>query len=286
MAGDQRRTWYRAFGDLALTRLPAIGVLGLAPTILHALLGIIQPWVQVPGRSLRRFGASAPSFPLVVASVVLCARRPADSGPLLDSLAGWHYHAGDHGRLQPWYAVGLQCSSCGRLRAAGVSEASAPPLGAPRQGLFCIHLDCATPVTVEMASRAVVELGGMAQPGAVPVGRLQGTRCEPPPPEPGPPEEYASYALRVPHDPLEHLQRSPPDVGQLLVVAANCGGLGSDPGKVPRLIAYLACAEPDIAHLQEAGTQFAAACMAGLPYRVCVWPLIPGGGWSPWCTPA
>ena len=37
----------------------------------------------------------------------------------------------------------------------------------------------------------------MAQPGAVPLGRLQCSRCEPPPPDPGPPKEYAPYALRM-----------------------------------------------------------------------------------------
>ena len=110
------------------------------------------------------------------------------------------------------------------------------------------------------------------------MGRLQGTRCEQPPPDPRPLEEYASYALRLPHNPLVHLQRSPPYMGRLRVVTANCGGLGSDPRKVLRLIAYLACAGSDIAHLQEAGTQFAAAWLAGLPYGVCVGPLFPGGG--------
>ena len=102
--------------------------------------------MQVVGRSLHRLSASAPSYPLVGASVVLCAWRPADSGPLLDILAGWYYDAGDHGRLQPGdeppsppqasYAVGLQCSSSGRLRAAGVSDASAlPPPTGPAAGL-------------------------------------------------------------------------------------------------------------------------------------------------------
>ena len=62
------------------------------------------------------------------------------------------------------------------------------------------------------------------------------------------------------------------------MVTANFGGLASDPRKVPRLIAYPACAEPDIAHLQEAGTHFAAAWLAGLPYRVYVGPLFPRGG--------
>ena len=107
---------------------------------------------------------------------------------------------------------------------------------------------------MEMESRAVVALGDVDHPGALPVGRLQGTRCQLPPPEPGPPEEYALYVLRLPHDPLEHVERSPPDMGRLRVVTANYGGLGSDPRKVPRLIAYLASAGPDIAHLQEAGT--------------------------------
>ena len=102
-----------------------------------------------------------------------------------------------------------------------------PPPGGPRPALFCTRLDSATPVTVEMALRAVVALGDVAHPGALPVGRLQGTRCEPPTPQPGPPDEYASYVLRLPHDPLEHLQRSPPDMGRLRVVTAKCGGLGS-----------------------------------------------------------
>ena len=53
-------------------------------------------WVQVLGCCLRSLGASIPSYPLVVASVVFCTWRPGDSGPLLDSAAGWHYDAGDH----------------------------------------------------------------------------------------------------------------------------------------------------------------------------------------------
>ena len=99
----------------------------------------------------------------------------------------------------------------------------------------------------------------------------------PPLPPPLPPP-YFPPLPPPPHDPLEHLQRSPPDLGRLRIVTANCGGLGSEPRTDPRLIAYLACAEPNIAHLQEAGTQFAAAWLAGLPYRVCVGPLFPGGG--------
>ena len=61
-AGDPRHAWYRAFGDLAVTHLPAVGVLGLAPAVLHALLGILQPWVEVLGRSSRWLGASARPF--------------------------------------------------------------------------------------------------------------------------------------------------------------------------------------------------------------------------------
>ena len=117
-AGDQRRGWCQPFGDLAVARLRTIGALGLATPVLHALLGVIQPWVQVLGRSLHRLGTSAPSYPLVIAGVVLCAWRPADSGPLLHSSEGLNYDAGDYGRLrpgaeprgrqQPSYAMGLQ----------------------------------------------------------------------------------------------------------------------------------------------------------------------------------
>ena len=101
---------------------------------------------------------------------------------------------------------------------------------------------------------------------------------DPAPHPPPPPQEYAWYALCVPHDPLEQLQRAPPAMARLGVVTANCGGLGSDPRNVPCLIAYLACAGPDIAHLQEAGTQFAAACASRPSSRE--------GVWSPSCTAA
>ena len=124
-----------------------------------------------------------------------------------------------------------------------------------------------------MASWTVADLRGVAQPGAVPVCRLQGTWCELPPPGAGHPEDYASYALRLPHDPCS-------TCGAALLtwavsVSSRPTGAASDltPGKVTRLIAYLACAGPNIAHLQEGGTPFAAAGLAGLPYRVCVGPL-------------
>ena len=84
--------------------------------------------------------------------------------------------------------------------------------------------------------------------------------------------------LRLPHDPLEHLQRSPPNEGRLRVVTANWGDLGSDPRKVPCLITYLACAEPDVAQLQQASPRFAAAWLGGVQHRVCVGPLFPRGG--------
>ena len=286
-AAALRGAWYQAFGDLALTRLPAIQALALPPApILHTMLGILQPWVQVLGRSVHRLGTSAPSFPLVVAHVVLCAWRLTDCGPLRDIPGGWSYDAREHGRLRPRgdpaphptpsYAKGLQCSNCGRLRAAGVSEASTPPPGA-RNGGCLVSASIQPRPSPWRWRRGLLWSSRGHQPGAVPVGRLQGARCEPPSPSPGPREEYASYALCLPHDPLEHLQRSPPDVGRLRVVRANCGGLGPDTQKVPRLIAYLAYAEPDVAHLREAGPHFAAVWLAGLPYLVCGAPL-PGRG--------
>ena len=64
-----------------------------------------------------------------------------------------------------------------------------PAPGGPQRGIFCIRLNSARTVTVEMASRADVGLDGTAQPGVVPVGRLEGVRCEPPSPDPGLPEE-------------------------------------------------------------------------------------------------
>ena len=153
---------------------------------------------------------------------------------------GWDYDAGDHGWLRPStaptaapaiaYALGLQCSSRGKLRAAGVREASPPPLGTPGTGMFCNRLDASTPVTVVMAARRRSDwrdnpTGG--RPSWAPARHQVHAAI----PSPGPPKEYASYAEPQPHDPLEHLRRSPLDVGCLRIITANCGGLRSTPGR-------------------------------------------------------
>ena len=57
-------------------------------------------------------------------------------------------------------------------------------------------------------------------------------------------------------------QRGPPNMERLRVTTANCGGLGTDPRKVPRLIAHPVCAEPDVVHLQELGPAFTPAWLA------------------------
>ena len=81
---------------------------------------------------------------------------------MLGTTAACAFGATPQPPLTPSYAKGLQCSSCGRLHAAGVSEASTLPPGAPQRGMFCIRFDSATPVTMEMAARAVVEPEGAA----------------------------------------------------------------------------------------------------------------------------
>ena len=159
-----------------------------------------------------------------------------------------------------------------------MTKASASPPGTPQRGLFCKRLDYATPVTVETASRTVVQLGERPSPGRSRwADCTQGASRHP---------RTRAYLRsmprthRMPHDPLEHLQCSPPGVHGLRVIMANCGGLsmGLDPRKVLRLITYLACAEPDVTRLIEAGPHFAAARLAGLLHRVCVGALFPGRG--------
>ena len=86
--------------------------------------------------------------------------------------------------------MGLQSSSCRTRWAARGSKAPGPqpPPEAWQQCLFCMSLDSTTLVTVQMASRAVEELGGVADLETVPLGPVQGTRCKPPSPNPGPAE--------------------------------------------------------------------------------------------------
>ena len=49
----------------------------------------------------------------------------------------------------------------------------------------------------------------------------------------------------------------------LRVTTINYGGLGTDPRKMPWLIAYLVCAELDIIHPQELGPTFTPAWLRG-----------------------
>ena len=81
-----------------------------SPPILHALLGIIQPWVQVLGRSLHRLSASAPSFPLVVAGVVPCAWRPADSALCSTAQQGGTMTPGTTAACDPGTSPRAPCS--------------------------------------------------------------------------------------------------------------------------------------------------------------------------------
>ena len=162
---------------------------------------------------------------------------------------GWEYDAGDHGQLGPvrapaaapatLYAVGLQCSSSGKLYTAGVREAFPSSPGCLEPGMFCNRLDATMPVTMVMVARAVVAIGETTPPGAVPIGRLQGVRCTPPSPSLGPSEEYASYAERQPHNPLEHLRRRPRTSGASASSLPSAGAWGRTlegpaPHRVPR----------------------------------------------------
>ena len=64
LAGGQRCTGYKVFSDLAMSRLPAVGVLGLTPPGLDTPLGILQPWVQVLVRSTHKLSTITPCFSL------------------------------------------------------------------------------------------------------------------------------------------------------------------------------------------------------------------------------
>ena len=113
---------------------------------------------------------------------------------------------------------------------------------------------------------------------ALPLGYMQGLQWKPPAPVQGPPAAYKLWHIRFQQGPLKQLIRGSPNMKRLLVTTAGCGGLDSDPRKVPRLIAYLVYTEPDIVHLRELGPTFMLAWLCGLLYAMKVGPLFAGGG--------
>ena len=82
--GDQRCAWYQA--TLPFPTYQPLESSASPPPVLHSLLGLLQPWVQVLGRSTQRLGTSATSVPLVVARVVIGSRNRS---PGLGSSALW-----------------------------------------------------------------------------------------------------------------------------------------------------------------------------------------------------
>ena len=97
-------------------------------------------------------------------------------------------------------------------------------------------------------------------------------------PKPGLPEAYASWYTRLHTGLLEHQKRGPSNMECLWVITVICGRLGTDPHQVPRLIAYLACAEPDVVHLEELDPMCTPAWLPGHPYTVKDGPLLAMGG--------
>ena len=57
----------------------------------------------------------------------------------------------------------------------------------------------------------------------------------------------------------------------------NHGGLGLVPRKVPCLIAYFVCAEPDVVHLQVLGPVFTPAWLRIVLYVIKAGPVFTGG---------
>ena len=251
---------------------------------------------MVLGRSTNRLGTNAPSFPLVVARVVLYAWRPADSGPLLDSPAGWCYDAGDHGPLspggEPSPPATLMCrwASVSQLREAprGRGERGlCPATGGPEAGAVLYtprpgHArHCGDGVAGRRGSRRY------GPPGAVPVGRLQGTSCEPPPLHQGALEEYASYVRFTCRKPPLEPTVQPPRRGQAPRHQSQLRrpGVGPPEGPAPHHVPRLCRAR----RCPLAGGRPALRrCVVVRPAvpRVRGAPLPKGGRLSRWCTPA
>ena len=67
--------------------------------------------------------------------------------------------------------------------------------------------------------------------GALPLGRMQDLRCEPPAPNPGTPEAHGSWHIPFQRNPLEHLQCGPPNMERPQVTTVIWGlGYGSAQG--------------------------------------------------------
>ena len=97
------------------------------------------------------------------------------------------------------------------------------PLKVCRAGL-CLVSGCTVQVTLSCVTEAL------------PLGRMQLLSCELPARTSGVPDAHESWRIRFRRGCLERLQRRPPNMKCLRVTTGNCGDLGTDPCKEPRLI--------------------------------------------------
>lgn len=268
-----------------LRRYPGLHTLQLLPSpVNYLVLHTLRQWLQdLHQHQRRRSPCCFPSVPMLSTGHTLTVWNTIDPAllRLLPPDALWTYtdlgthqqldtiSPADHPAPQTWLWA-ENCPLCGRPQPLrGLLLPSGTPSASPA-GSCCWLTPDDTPITSDAAARSTVVLGHQPLHGVLPTSFLRRYQCTPPelPPFgiPGAPPYQPHFPTAPPS--------TPPASVSLRVLSANCGGAAS---KLPRLVALLLHADPDIACLQEAGA-ITTDMLRGLPYRSVHSTPIRGGG--------
>ena len=177
----------------------------------------------------------------------------------------------------PWLSFDL-CPRCDRPRLQRLVLTQPCDPARPPVMPVCGALPKGSTVTRRMARCSNIRVSGLSGASAFSLSTAACHLCSPGVCDLQPPGDDNLYRqLRARHDGsyIPKFDALPTGIARLLVFTINAGGLAS---KMRMLLALLVDFEPDVVCLQEAGPLFVDDSLKGVPYRVILGPVVPGGG--------
>ena len=179
--------------------------------------------------------------------------------------------------VDPWLSFDL-CPRCDRPRLQHLVLTQPCDPARPPVMPVCGALPKGSTVTRRMARSSNIHVSGLSGASAFSLSTAAKHLCSPGFCDLQPPGDDSLYQqLRARHDGsyIPKFDALPTGITKLLVFTINAGGLAS---KMRMLLALLVDFEPDVVCLQEAGPLFVDDSLKGVPYRVGLGPVVPGGG--------
>ena len=176
--------------------------------------------------------------------------------------------------MDPWLSFD-PCPRCDRPRSQRLVLTQPCDPARPPEMPVCGALLKGSTVTRRMARRSNIHVSDAS---AFSLSRAARQLCYPGICDLQPPGDDSMYQrLRAQHDGtyIPKLDVLPTSITKLLAFTIHAGGLAS---KMRMLLPLLVDFEPDVVCLQESGPLFVDDSLEGVPYRVILGPVVPGGG--------